>query len=363
MSIINRNNGMSVAKALDIYSGDDLIGFYFDNQVTKFIRSNLELIDIIDLDTCEDLFQSICKNMNIYSIKSKEYKDIKLKQIDKLSELHDKRSQLRFINTKDSLNFDKLALNNQVTEEAYEQLKETTDRKIKARDEYIKVNNEYAKLLKDGDNCFEEIEECRKQLSDSYDLLIQLYDNIKIDSGKNSNDNKRIINIHDFTNESKYELYEVLEKTVCKNAPYILNELNNLIMNELVFYTDLFEDLKVFSFEELTDEKLEQLNVLSKKYKQTREIIDLKYDTLKSFFIDSYNTRHDSKANINAPYKKVLYFINEYLDDASSKGINEYDIDYVSEVIDRIDNTSPQGRSKVVANRLAKMYSRHIKIR
>ena len=351
MSIINKTKYVTVSKALDSYSGDDLIGFYFDNHIGNFIQKNIESINIIDLDICEQLFQAICRNMNLYSKKSKEYNEIKEKESEKQTALNEKKKELSNVSVKDTANYDKLLNAGVLTEESVEKIKETTNNKITVRDEYLKLSNEYMHFYNRGKECSSIIEECKKELFNSYSLLLSLYGNINVD------------NLHDFSKESIDELATNLEKSIGKNAQVIVNELYNLILSELLFYTDVYNDLIVFSFDELTDEKLEQLDSLSKKYKHIRDIIDLKYEILRSFFIDSYKEKLNPKKDCLIAYKTILYYANYYLEEAYSNGIEEFKENDVDYIMDRIDNTSPQGYAKNVAFDLGRMYSRHIKIK
>ena len=195
------------------------------------------------------------------------------------------------------------------------------------------------------------MEYIKEVLLNYYNELISTYDSNALDD--------IMVDINNYNKE----LLTVRFNRCINNRPeaeYLSSETFRLFEEELNYLVNIFKELPILSFHELTDKKLEELEHSKMKMNEVREMIDLKRDLLEHIFLLAVSDRKSdigSKNTRMATSSKVMVdYTNMYLDSYNQDRLGELTTSVTSHIIDAVDSTCPTKEERGYARRLYKSY-------
>ena len=139
-------------------------------------------------------------------------------------------------------------------------------------------------------------------------------------------------------------------------ADYITAETYKTLLDELDYLIDVYKEVEILSFDELTDEKVEELKKSKLKMNEIKEMIELKRDIIEHVFFIELSQRdkkhRDNKKTI--PSKAIIDYATMYLVSSKKDESNVITERTAEHIMDVIDSTNPKEEEKKFAKRLYK---------
>lgn len=350
MSIINKTDNIT-SKSLDNVSDEVKVNILFDGYVQRYLLDNIDVVREVNLDKLEELFYSICEGIKQYSSNMDKYKDMRINELHVKQDIHERKKELEDIINKDYANSVKLLTGN-MSDLDYGTYKEECEKKTKTIEDYRRITTEYNYSVIKSDDLYRKTMRLVESLDKEYEDLEKVY-------------NKIDFNIHDFKAYTTRALARKIDGNIQNTelAKFIAKKIHEVILNELGLYLDLCDYVQALSFEELNPERLDLINEVYNRARNTRAAIDLKYDTIKALFMDAYYNRINPKRSVDITAYSSLLKKEELHMDRLESGLRITSTLDAEKMMDEIDNNVVSSQSKVIATRLNELISKNVNIK